>query len=146
MKRAVPVPTLREIPLFAGLSEEGLARVGAKATEVTAAPGQTLALAGDVGSGMFVLLDGVVCVELHGGDIEVAAPDFVGELALLVPGVGRVGRVRARTRSAVSARTPGLRCVARIGAVVRARASARPGGAAGGGADGPLSMVCCPEV
>ncbi len=97
MKRAVPVPTLREIPLFAGLSEEGLARVGAKATEVTAAPGQTLALAGDVGSGMFVLLDGVVCVELHGGDIEVAAPDFVGELALLVPGVGRVGRVRART-------------------------------------------------
>ncbi len=97
MKRSMPVPTLREIPLFAGLSEEGLARVSAEATEVTAAPGQTLALAGDAGSGMFVLLDGRVCVELHGGDIEVAAPDFVGELALLVPDVGRVGRVRAKT-------------------------------------------------
>jgi len=97
MKRPMPSPALREIPLFAGLSEEGLARVNADATEVTAAPGQTLALAGDVGSGMFVLLEGSVSVEIHGGEIEVAAPDFVGELALLLSDVGRVGRVRAKT-------------------------------------------------
>ncbi len=88
---------LREIPLFAGISEEGLARVAASATEVTAAPGQTLALSGDPGSGMFVLLDGSVTVELHGGGIELAAPDFVGELALLLPDTGRIGRVRAKT-------------------------------------------------
>lgn len=93
----MPGHDLREIPLFAGLSEEGLARVRAAATEVRAAPGQTLALPGDVGSGMFVLLDGTVAVELHGGDIEVAAPDFVGELALLLPDTGRIGRVRAKT-------------------------------------------------
>lgn len=97
MNTSMSGPALREIPLFAGLSEEGLARVSAGATETTAAPGQTLALAGDVGSGMFVLLDGRVSVELHGGDIEVVAPDFVGELALLLPDVGRVGRVRAKT-------------------------------------------------
>jgi len=88
---------LRGIPLFAGLSEAGLARVSAAATEVRAAPGQTLALPGDVGSGMFVLLDGDVAVELHGATIEVAAPDFVGELALLLPDTGRIGRVRAKT-------------------------------------------------
>ena len=97
MKRVMHIPDLREIPLFAGLSEEGLTRVSTEATEVTAAPGQTLALAGDIGSGMFVLLDGSVVVELQGGDIEVAAPDFVGELALLLPDGGRVGRVRAKT-------------------------------------------------
>jgi CRP-like cAMP-binding protein len=88
---------LREIPLFSGLSEAGLARVRAATTEVRAAPGQTLALSGDVGSGMFVLLEGCVAVELHGGDVDVAAPDFVGELALLLPDTGRIGRVRART-------------------------------------------------
>ncbi len=97
MKGWMPGLDLRQIPLFAGLSEEGLARVSAEASEVTAEPGQVLALPGDVGSGMFVLLDGSVSVELHGGDIEVAAPNFVGELALLLPDVPRVGRVRAKT-------------------------------------------------
>ncbi len=71
--------------------------MAAAATEVTAAPGQILALPGDVGSGMFVLLDGSVTIELPGGDIEVAAPDFVGELALLLPDTGRIGRVSAKT-------------------------------------------------
>lgn len=97
MKRSMPDPALREIPLFAGLSEDGLARVSAEATEVTAEPGQILTLPGDVGSGMFVLLDGSVSVELRGGEIVIAASDFVGELALLLPEGGRVGRVRART-------------------------------------------------
>lgn len=97
MKVSVSSPVLREIPLFADFSEDGLARVRAGTTEVTAEPGQILALPGDVGSGMFVLLEGSVSVELRGGDIEIAAPDFVGELALLLPDGGRVGRVRART-------------------------------------------------
>ncbi len=97
MKKPVSIPSLRDIPLFADLSEGGLARVGAGATEVTAEPGQILTLPGDIGSGMFVLLDGSVNVDLRGGQIEVTAPDFVGELALLLPDGGRVGRVRART-------------------------------------------------
>ena len=88
---------VRQNPLFAGLSEEAFGRVCAETTEVTVEPGQILALPGDAGSGMFVLLEGVVSVELHGGDIELSAPDFVGELALLLPDVGRVGRVRAKT-------------------------------------------------
>ena len=88
---------MRQIPLFAGLSDDGLARVTAEVTEVTVEPGQILALPGDAGSGMFVLLEGTVSVELHAGTIELSAPDFVGELALLLPDAGRVGRVRAKT-------------------------------------------------
>jgi CRP-like cAMP-binding protein len=97
MKVSMSEPILSEIPLFAGLSEGGLARVAAGATEQTVEPGQVLALPGDVGSGMFVLLEGSVSVELRGDDIEITAPDFVGELALLLPEGGRVGRVRAKT-------------------------------------------------
>ena len=83
---------LRDVPLFAGLSDEGLARVGSAAVEIRAAPGQPLALPGHAGSGMFILLEGNVTVELPGGEIEVAAPDFVGELALLLPDNSRIGR------------------------------------------------------
>ena len=93
----MPELDLRTISLFAGLSEEGLERVSASVTEVRAAAGQTLALPGDVGSGMFVLVDGTVAVELRSGEIDVEAPDFVGELALLLPDTGRIGRVRAKT-------------------------------------------------
>lgn len=98
MKGSMASPALHEIPLFAGLSADGLARVSAGASELTVEPGQILALPGDVGSGMFVLLDGSVSVELRGDEIELTAPDFVGELALLLPEGGRVGRVRARTQ------------------------------------------------
>lgn len=97
MKSPMTGTALRGIPLFAGLSEDGLARVEACVTELAVEPGQILALPGDVGSGMFVLLEGSVSVELRGDDIEITAPDFVGELALLLPEGGRVGRVRAKT-------------------------------------------------
>ena len=97
---------LREIPLLAGLSEQGLARVAGAAAEVRAAPGQTLALQGDTGSGMFVLLEGSVTVELPTGELEIAAPDFVGELALILPDTGRLGRV-ARGPTSVASRCHG---------------------------------------
>ena len=88
---------LRELELFAGVSEEGLARVVECAGVVECEPGQVLALPGDPGSGMFIILDGSVAIETRGSSIELHRSSFVGELALLNPETERVARVRAAT-------------------------------------------------
>jgi voltage-gated potassium channel len=89
---------VRAIPLFEGLSPAGLERVAARSAELTCEPGQILALPGDPGSGMYVVLDGTVSVEMRGGfHTELGPGNFFGEIALLVPESGRVARVRAAT-------------------------------------------------
>ena len=90
---------LREIPLFAEASEAALEQVVASAGEITCEPGQLLALQGDPGSGMFVILDGTVSVEWRGGSVELGPGDFFGELTLLAPGGTRIARVRASSRA-----------------------------------------------
>lgn len=86
---------LRAIPLFEGMSDAGLERVSRSAGEMTSQAGQVLALEGDPGSGMFVILDGTVSVEWRGGSVELGPGDFFGELTLLSPGGTRTARVRA---------------------------------------------------
>lgn len=89
---------LREIPLFEGLSDAGLERLAARSAQIECEPGQLLALEGDPGSGMFVILDGTVSVEMRGGfHTELEKGNFFGEIALLVPEATRVARVRAAT-------------------------------------------------
>ena len=89
---------LRAVPLFDGLSEAGLERLSAATTPVDYEPGQVLALPGDPGSGMFVILEGTVRVEMRGGFyVELREGNFFGEIALLVPTSNRVARVRAMT-------------------------------------------------
>jgi voltage-gated potassium channel len=88
---------LRSIPLLAGLSDEGLERVGATCAELVAPAGQVLALPDDPGSGMFVILEGEATVEVRSGSFDLGAGEFFGELALLVPEASRVARVRAAT-------------------------------------------------
>jgi CRP-like cAMP-binding protein len=86
---------IRGIPLFADVSDAGAERIAARAGEMSSAAGQVLALQGDPGSGMFVVLDGTVSVELRGGAVELGPGDFFGELTLLAPGGTRMARVRA---------------------------------------------------
>ena len=88
---------LRGLRPLDGVSEEGLARVAACAAEVTREAGQVLALPDDPGSGMYVIREGTVAVELRTGTIELGPGDFFGELALLVDDGARVARVRATT-------------------------------------------------
>ena len=88
---------LRELPLFAGLSDAGLERVAARVGELECEPGQVLAVPGDPGSGMFVIVSGEVDVEARGASYKLGPGDFFGELALLDPGTERVARVRAAT-------------------------------------------------
>lgn len=77
------------------MSDAGLERVSRSAGEMTSQAGQVLALEGDPGSGMFVILDGTVSVEWRGGSVELGPGDFFGELTLLSPGGTRTARVRA---------------------------------------------------
>jgi CRP-like cAMP-binding protein len=94
----VTASSLRDIPLFADVSDEAIARVREIATEVECPAGTVLALADDAGSGMYVVEEGTVVVDMKGGAaIELGPGEFVGELTLLVPDAHRVGRVRAAT-------------------------------------------------
>ena len=89
------VGQLRGLPPLDGISENGLVRVAACAAEVTRESGQVLALPDDPGSGMYMIREGTVAVELRTGAIELGPGDFFGELALLVEDGTRVARVRA---------------------------------------------------
>jgi CRP-like cAMP-binding protein len=64
---------------------------------MTCAAGQIVALEGDPGSGMFVILDGTARVEWRGGSVDLGPGTFFGELTLLAPGGTRIARVRAAT-------------------------------------------------
>jgi CRP-like cAMP-binding protein len=86
---------LRSIPFFAGVSDAGLERIADCAGVLESEPGQVLALSGDPGSGMFVILEGDVTVEARGSSYSLGSGDFFGELSLLNPGTERVARVRA---------------------------------------------------
>jgi CRP-like cAMP-binding protein len=88
---------IRAIPVFAELSDAGADRVSECASTLEVPAGQVLALQGDVGSGMFVVMEGTVTVELRGGPIELGPGEPVGELALLAPDHARIARVRAKT-------------------------------------------------
>ncbi len=90
---------LRAVPLFAEASDAAVERVLSRAGEMTCEPGQILALRGDPGSGMFVIIDGTVSVEWRGGMVELGPGDFFGELTVLSPGGTRVARVRAKTET-----------------------------------------------
>ena len=58
---------LRGCTLFAGFSDDALRRVAELATETEFPAGTVLALPDDPGSGMFVIEEGRVVVEGHGG-------------------------------------------------------------------------------
>ena len=88
---------LRAIPLFAGLSDEALSRVGELATEFEAGAGHVLVEVGQPGSGMFILEEGTAVVELPDGRRRELEPgEFFGEIALLTDHP-RNARVQART-------------------------------------------------
>jgi CRP/FNR family cyclic AMP-dependent transcriptional regulator len=92
------VAKLRTIPIFADLDDVALARVGAVVTEFEAPAGHVLTQPGQEGSGMFILEEGTVSVELpRSGNVTLGPGEFFGELAILAPGLTRTARVQAST-------------------------------------------------
>ena len=89
------IEKVRGIPMFAELDDDGLARVAELFSEVEAPAGQVIVEHGHAGSGMFLLEEGTVSVELPAGTIELGPGEFFGELAILADDVPRTARVRA---------------------------------------------------
>jgi CRP-like cAMP-binding protein len=98
MKAPMTPDELRAISLFSDVSDAGLERLSASVGLLDCEPGQVIALSGDPGSGMFVILDGDVTVEARGSSYSLRGGDFFGELSLLSPGTDRVARVRAASQ------------------------------------------------
>jgi CRP-like cAMP-binding protein len=89
---------LARVPVFSGLSRASLERIARIAKDIELRAGQLLIEPRAKGSGMFVLLDGVVTVGSGGRRVRELGPgDIVGELALLTPDAVRTARVRAKT-------------------------------------------------
>lgn len=94
---------LKAIPLFADLSDEALGAILEVATEFEAARGHVLVQPNQPGSGLFVIEEGSVEVELPHRRVELGPGEFFGELALLDEGATHIARVHALDR---------LRCLA----------------------------------
>lgn len=108
----MPVPkpqidTLRKVPGFSSLDEESLERVCHLATEFQAERGRVLIERGQPGTGLFLIEEGSVRVDLPGGQSTTLGPgEFFGELAVFadVPRTARVSVTDDLTGLAISRR------------------------------------------
>jgi len=75
---------LARLPLFAGVSSDSLTRLTAVAGEQDFAAGYYIVRQGQVGTGLYVLLEGRVRVIRGSDELAVLVPgDFFGELAVI---------------------------------------------------------------
>ncbi len=96
------LPSLRELPLFAGLEPAQAAQVAARASLREVAAGEPVIEQWDLGSEFFVIVEGTASVSVDGQKArELGRGDFFGELRALEWGAGyaypRLASVRATT-------------------------------------------------
>jgi CRP/FNR family transcriptional regulator, cyclic AMP receptor protein len=78
------ISLLREVGLFQGVTDDGLAAVAAKSTEIAFETGRTIVRQGEVGTGFFLIASGRARVVRDGRTIAELGPgQFFGELSLL---------------------------------------------------------------
>jgi CRP-like cAMP-binding protein len=90
------IDRLRSVPIFADLPTETLERLLECATEFEAPAGHVLAETNMAGSGLFVVEEGTVTVEVPGHHTNLGPGEFFGELSLLTSHA-RAARVRTKT-------------------------------------------------
>jgi len=75
---------LARVPLFAGISDESMARLASVAGELEFEDGQFIVRQGQVGSGLYVILRGVARVVRGSTELaRLGETDFFGELAVI---------------------------------------------------------------
>ena len=88
---------LAACPLFKGVGIDGIAALTGAATEITFPAGHVIARQGEIGTGFFVVVDGMVRVVRDGTVLAHLGPgDFFGELSVL-DGKPRNAMVAAET-------------------------------------------------
>jgi CRP-like cAMP-binding protein len=96
---------LKEVPLFAGLSNAELKRIAKEAREATYSPGQDIVSEGQAGGPFFCITEGLANLVLDGKKMsDLAGGSYFGEMALLEGGK-RTATVRAETHVKVLAIT-----------------------------------------
>jgi CRP/FNR family transcriptional regulator, cyclic AMP receptor protein len=91
------VKSLRQAPLFEGLSKKELTELARRSEDMELDAGTVLCREGDVGQEFFVIVDGQVDVKRKGRKLGTrGAGDFIGEIALLED-IKRTATVTAKT-------------------------------------------------
>lgn len=88
---------LTACPLFRGIAADGIASLAGRATEVTFPAGHVIARQGEIGTGFFIVISGLVRVVRDGIVLAHLGPgEFFGELSIL-DGQPRNAMVAAET-------------------------------------------------
>ncbi len=75
---------LARVPLFQGISDESMARLAAVTGEIDFEEGQFIVLQGQVGTGLYVIVEGEAKVVRGSDELARLGPnDFFGELAVI---------------------------------------------------------------
>jgi CRP-like cAMP-binding protein len=75
---------LAAVPLFAGISAESMQRLADVTGELDFAPGQYIVIQGQVGTGLYVIVDGSAKVVRSSDELAVLGPgEFFGELSVI---------------------------------------------------------------
>jgi CRP/FNR family cyclic AMP-dependent transcriptional regulator len=91
------VKSLRQAPLFEGLSKKELTELARRSEDMELEAGTMLCKEGDIGQEFFVIVDGEVDVKRKGRRLGTRGPgDFIGEIALLED-MERTATVTAKT-------------------------------------------------
>jgi CRP/FNR family cyclic AMP-dependent transcriptional regulator len=100
------VDSLREVPLFADLSNRDLKQLADSMQELSFPSGREIVAEGKGGVGFFVILEGSARVSQGGEDRgALAAGDYFGEMAL-IDGDDRMASVYAESEIRCAAMTP----------------------------------------
>ena len=80
-------------PLFGGVGPDDLAAIGERALEVDFGADHVIARQGEIGTGLFVIIDGAVRVVRDGEELARLGPgEFFGEMSV-IDGLPRVAQV-----------------------------------------------------
>ena len=95
---AVPVDSLKRVPLLSTLDDRALKRVAADLKERRVEAGNEIVREGSGGIAFFIVLDGEAAVTVHGNEVRSLKPgDYLGEISLIDTMADRSASVVAKT-------------------------------------------------